>query len=167
MQLRHGHVVFYVFNLFALLAATSSSRSDDVTLSACLSVTLFFQLSTLHLRTFAPLRSCCTSRNFFCLKSKDLSLQLCNFATLQYCNFATLQLCNWLIFILFRSLIFFIYIIDYVTFPGNWLIKIWFKYLTMLLFNATGSCIFCSNFGPCYPTRQLVDIYFVLKEHNV
>ena len=30
----------------------------------------------------------------FCLKSKDLSLQLCNFATLQHCNFATLQHCN-------------------------------------------------------------------------
>merc|ERR1712208_229047 len=77
---------------FDFLAATSSSRSDDVTPLVCLSVCHLIFLAvnfaplhpcTLHLCTFAHLQLC----NF-------ATLQLCNFATLQHCNIATLQLCN-------------------------------------------------------------------------
>ena len=96
-----------VLKICSFLAATSSSRSDDVTPFVCLLVCLspyFFscQLCTfaplhfapLNLCTFAPLDLCTFAPfNLFTFAPLHLCpLQLCTFAPLYLCSFAALHL---------------------------------------------------------------------------
>ena len=88
-----------------LLAATSSSRSDDVTLFVCLFVcNLIFScdkqlkkwrchfVCLLVCGLIFKLRRLCHFKTLQCCNVA--TLQLYNFATLQHCKFTTLQPCN-------------------------------------------------------------------------
>ena len=70
----HNRNCVKVLKIEFFLAATSSSRSDDVTLLVCVCV--------------------CLVALFFVWRLKNATLQICNFAALPLCNFATLQLCS-------------------------------------------------------------------------